>query len=200
MDILLVTAVVLGGLQALRSQRLLTAALWLAVSSALAATILYRAGAPEVAVIELSVGAGLVTILFVFSIAIAGEETMNGRSLVPTTLAWLLIVIAAALLGWAVLPFKAVEPASTELPFASVLWEQRSLDVLVQIGLIFAGVMGILGLLTEPKIEEAADSAVSHTTVQWTEPQAAPPNIMNQGKRLNGFKPDTIPTPEKEAV
>jgi hypothetical protein len=30
-----------------------------------------------------------------------------------------------------------------------MLWEQRGLDMLVQIGLIFAGVLGVLGLLAD---------------------------------------------------
>jgi len=33
--------------------------------------------------------------------------------------------------------------------FAEMLWQQRGLDVLVQIVLIFAGVLGLLGLLAE---------------------------------------------------
>ena len=32
---------------------------------------------------------------------------------------------------------------------ASVLWQQRVLDVWIQIVLIFSGVMGVLGLLSE---------------------------------------------------
>lgn len=160
---LLTAAVVLGGLQAFRSRRLLAAALWLAVCSALAATLLYWAGAPEVAVFELSVGAGLVTILFVFSIAIAGEDAMNARALVPPVLAWLLIVVLAVLLGRSVLPLEMPETAAAEPPFAVVMGEQRSLDVLVQIGLIFAGVIGILGLVTEPAAEVVEKPAVVQT-------------------------------------
>lgn len=159
-DSLLVAAIILGGLKGLRSERLITAALWLAITSALTATLLYRAGALEMAVIELSVGAGLVTILFVFSIAIAGDDGMRTRSLVPPLLAWLLIGGAAVLLVWSILPLGAVETAVDEAPFAVVLWEQRSLDVLVQIGLIFAGVIGILGLLAEPEIVRSEHPAI----------------------------------------
>jgi hypothetical protein len=32
---------------------------------------------------------------------------------------------------------------------ADVLWKQRALDVWVQVALIFSGVMGVLGLLSE---------------------------------------------------
>ena len=55
--LLLLGAVVCAGM-AVRA-RPLHAALWLAALSALISIVLYRLGAPEVAVIELSVGAGL---------------------------------------------------------------------------------------------------------------------------------------------
>ena len=74
-DVLTVAAIFVCALMAVREERLLISALWLAGTSALAALVMYRLGAPEVAVIELSVGAGLVTVLFVFAINIAGEDT-----------------------------------------------------------------------------------------------------------------------------
>lgn len=157
-DILLVTAIVLGGLKALRAGRLLVAVLWLTLSSALIATILYRTGAPEIAAMELSVGAGLVTVMFVFSIAIAGEDAMGAQTLIPPALAWLLIVGAAVLFAVPILPVETVETAVSEPTFAAMLWEERALDVLVQIGLIFAGVLGILGLLTEPAVERKKET------------------------------------------
>ncbi len=75
-DLLIVAATLVCALQAVRSRRLLMSALWLAGASALVALMMYLLGAPEVAVIELSVGAGLVTVLFVFAINIAGEEPL----------------------------------------------------------------------------------------------------------------------------
>lgn len=167
-DILLVVAIILGGLQAFRTKRLLVAVLWLAVTSALVATTLYRAGAPEMAAMELSVGAGLVTVMFVFTIAIAGEEAMEARTLIPPALAWLLIVAAAVLLAIPILPIEPLEPAASEVPFSAMLWEERGMDVLVQIGLIFAGVLGILGLLTEPAVERETETTVGEKPV--TEP------------------------------
>jgi uncharacterized MnhB-related membrane protein len=163
-DILLIAAVILSGLQAIRACRLLTAVLWLAVTSALVAATLYRIGAPEVAVMELSVGAGLVTVMFVFSITIAGEDAMNARALIPPALAWLLIVAAAVLLAWPILPIEPLETAASEPSFSTMLWEERGLDVLVQIGLIFAGVLGVLGLLTEPAVERKKVTAIDKKT------------------------------------
>src|SRR5512135_3843744 len=68
---------------AIRARRLLTSAIWLAGVSALVSIVLYLYGAHEVAVIELSVGAGLVTVLFVFAISIAGDDPIDRRPVLP---------------------------------------------------------------------------------------------------------------------
>ena len=86
--VLLLVGIVICALGAVRSRRLLVSALWLAGCSAMVAVMMYLLGAREVAVIELSVGAGLVTVLFVFAINIAGEEIKVVRSILPRPLAW----------------------------------------------------------------------------------------------------------------
>lgn len=151
-SILAVVGGVICALMAIRSQRLLVSALWLAGSSALVALLMYLMGAYQIAVIELSVGAGLVTVLFVFAINIAGEETPGLLALMPKPLAWALVGLAVLLLGWMALPtFGAQIPIPVEGTFATVVWSERRLDVLLQIILIFSGVLGILGLLAEGK-------------------------------------------------
>ena len=74
-------AAIVCAYRAMVTQRLLICSLYLACVSASVSGILYLLGAQQVAVIELSVGAGLVTVLFVFAINIAGEETVDVRSL-----------------------------------------------------------------------------------------------------------------------
>ncbi len=147
---MLIVAASLGcALQAIRSPRLLLCAIWLAGTSALVALLLYLLGAPEVAVIELSVGAGLVTVLFVFAINIAGDEPVGARALVPRPLAWAALALAGGLLAWFIVPgVREVVGAPDGSRFSAVLWESRTLDLLLQVVLIFAGVLGVLGLLT----------------------------------------------------
>ncbi len=149
-DLLIVAAIFVCALMAVRESRLLLSALWLAGTSALVALILYRLGAPEVAVIELSVGAGLVTVLFVFAINIAGEDMPALRALVPAPLAWVVAIAAIAIGGWMAVPTLGATPGLPQTtPFATVLWEDRSLDVLLQVVLIIGGVLAVLGLLAE---------------------------------------------------
>jgi uncharacterized MnhB-related membrane protein len=153
--------------QAIRARRLLTSALWLGGTSALLSVALYVYGAYQAAVIELSVGAGLVTVLFVFAINVAGEGAIGARAPfgVPRPLAWGLVAVAVILLGWSILLLGTTPAASTitEPALATVLWQERGLDVLVQVVLIFAGVLGLLGLLAEarPPLGGAAAAEVA---------------------------------------
>src|SRR5512133_1206204 len=98
--VIVVAGLLVCAVQAVRAPRLLHSALWLAGTSALTALEMYLLGAPEVAVIELSVGAGLVTVLFVFSINIAGEETIVLQPIVPRPLTWLVVGSVVGLLAW----------------------------------------------------------------------------------------------------
>jgi len=145
---------VVCAIQAIRVHRLLISALWLAGCSALVALLMYLLGSPEIAVIELSVGAGLVTVLFVFAINIAGEEVFAVHSLVPRPVSWLLVAASVVLLTWMTLPtFLSAPVSGPQVGFAEVLWQDRWLDLLLQIVLIFAGVLGVIGLLADEDVD-----------------------------------------------
>jgi NADH:ubiquinone oxidoreductase subunit 6 (subunit J) len=150
LNIVLTIAAIVCAIQAIRAGRLLFSALWLAGTSAIIALLLYALGAPEVAAIELSVGAGLVTILFVFAISVAGDEAIPGGAVVPRPLAWGLIGLTVILMGWLVLKQPLAEVStSTATSFTQMLWEQRGLDMLIQLVVIFSGVLGMVGVLSE---------------------------------------------------
>ena len=135
--------------RAMLSKHLLPAALYLAGVSALVTMTLYLLGAYEVAVIELSVGAGLVTILLVYALSVVGEDSFDPTSIIPKPFALILVAAVIALMGWMAYPLVLRPEVSGETLLADVLWKQRALDVWIQIGLIFSGVIGILGLLSE---------------------------------------------------
>ena len=153
--ILIVTLAVVCAIQAVIASRLLHSALWLAGTSVLTAIIMYMLGAAEAGVIELSVGAGLVTVLFVFAINIAGEEVIGVKSILPKWLVWTSVILAIGLTIFLVLKWVGIIPNPTnqmELQ-ASILWDDRYLDLLLQVVLIFAGVLGVVGLLAHGKHE-----------------------------------------------
>lgn len=172
-NFILIMGAVLCALQAILTKRLIRAALWLAGVSALISLVLYQIGAHEVAVIELSVGAGLVTILFVFGISIAGEDAMDAPGVTPRFLSSGLALLLVALLVWFILPVEHLTPPQPDTSFSVMLWEERGLDMLVQIGLIFAGVLGVLGLLADEVREvqrQLGEEPETETAVSQPEP------------------------------
>jgi NADH:ubiquinone oxidoreductase subunit 6 (subunit J) len=148
---ILVGAAIFSAIQSLRADSLLRSAIWLAGVSVLISIVIYLLGAHRVAVIELSVGAGLVTVLFVFAISVAGGEGIGERSLIPKPLAWGLIIFSGLLLIYFVLPIKASISTVSETSLATVFWQDRSLDLLVQVALIYSGALGLVGILAEAK-------------------------------------------------
>jgi NADH:ubiquinone oxidoreductase subunit 6 (subunit J) len=151
--LLLIVVAVVFAFQAIRARGLIASALWLAGVSALTALVLFLYGAHQVAVIELSVGTGLVTVLFVLAINIAGDNPMAAGWVVPLPFAIGVSLLFVLVLGWMVLSALAAPAVSTPATtvFSDVFWQSRGLDVLVQVVLIFSGVLGFLGLLAEVK-------------------------------------------------
>lgn len=165
----LIVGAVLCAVQAVRAPKLLASVLWLAGVSVLLSTVFYLMGAIQIAVIELSVGAGLITVLFVFAISLAGDEALEAPSIVPRPVAGFLVMLAIALIGLQMLPLAPAEPTVAAVPFVEMLWQERGLDLLVQVVLIFAGVVGVLGLIGQPtkageyeEFEDGISDVVSH--------------------------------------
>ena len=98
---------------------------------------------------DLSVGAGLVTVLLVYAVRVVGEDAVDPPSVVPQPLAFGLVGRIVVLLGWMAYPAVPAYFEHGSLSLAISLWETRVLDVWIQIALIFSGVMGVLGLLSE---------------------------------------------------
>jgi len=146
--------------RAMISKHLLPSTLYLACVSALASITLYLLGAQEVAVIELSVGAGLVTVLLVYVLSVVGDDNLDPTSIIPKPLAFVLVATITILVAWMAFPLVTSPSTTPEVTLAQVLWKHRALDVWVQVALIFSGVMGVLGLLSEKehKIEIQKES------------------------------------------
>lgn len=163
MTTVLLLGAIAAAVQAVRSRQLISVALWLAGVSAFVSLLMFQMGAHAVAVIELSVGAGLVTILFVFAMSITGTANLRRPSVVPRMVAGSVMVLLLALLLWLMAPAAqtAVADPAAQLPFSVMLWQERGLDVVLQIGLIFGAVMCILGLLTDVRETTLAETAVA---------------------------------------
>jgi NADH:ubiquinone oxidoreductase subunit 6 (subunit J) len=158
---LLILLTLYCALMAVVCVRILHAALWLAVVSALTSLMLYRLGAWQIAVIELSVGAGMVTVLMVFAISLVGEPTDDVTPQNRTPL--VLVFIPFALILALVVPLLPAAPSTANPPVEMLLWQRRGLDMVAQVVVLFSAVLGVLGLL-EPSRESASQTDLEEQT------------------------------------
>ena len=135
--------------RAIVAKRILSATIYLACISAFTSAIIYLLGAAQVAVMELSVGAGLVTVLLVYALSVVGDDAWDPASVIPKPLAFALVGLTAIVFGWMAFPAVPAYFERGSMTLAVSLWQTRVLDVWIQIVLIFSGVMGVLGLLSE---------------------------------------------------
>ena len=129
---------------------LLYVAVSLATISGVLALVLFLFGANIAGVFELSVCAGLITVLFIATVSLTKDSDQKVETRLPAYFVPLVILIFVGIdyfiIQWVThsLPASVVpQPSGT---FQRVFWELRSADILGQIGLIGAGVFGILAL------------------------------------------------------
>ena len=84
---LLLAGAIFCAYRATVSKRILSSTLYLACISALTSVVIFMLGATQVAVMELSVGAGLVTVLMVYALSVVGEDALDPTSVIPKPLA-----------------------------------------------------------------------------------------------------------------
>jgi len=173
--LILVIGALICAYRAMTSPRILSSTIYLACVSAAVATMLYLLGAYQVAVIELSVGAGLVTVLLVYAISVVGDDASDPGPVIPRPVAVGLALLTAVMLGTMAYSLPSTVVIGRVPPLIRALWEQRVLDVWIQMVLIFAGVLGILGLLAEGKSTHAKAHGIAgngHRTVKVVPPTA----------------------------
>jgi NADH-quinone oxidoreductase subunit J len=154
LDVFLLTAMTAAAVWTVMRGSLLRAVIALALTSIALTAIMFRLGAPIAAVFELSVCAGLITVVFMSTVSLTKplthKETLEYTKsrikrfwLLP-----LLIALAASALLYVTIPINFTLPAAPEATtsFRNVLWENRQFDLLGQILIIFAGVFGVVVL------------------------------------------------------
>ena len=137
---------------------LLKAAVALAAASVFLSVVLFQHGAWVAAVFELSVCAGLITVLFVSTVSMTKDSDQNEESKITGFLlpAFLLFFIGVdyIALKW-IGPFihqvahaanESTQAATGTSGFSAEFWGTRTTDVLGQSALILAGVFAILAL------------------------------------------------------
>ncbi len=146
----LLIGLVLFSVLALLIKDLLRSAISLAAASLLLGIVFFRMGAPYAAVFEISVVAGLITVLFVLTIALtkAGDEVRESRiANVVFPLVFVAFVVIDALVMKSLLGKVPALAAGAETgSFGEVLWRGRTFDLVGQIAVILAGVFAVLAL------------------------------------------------------
>jgi len=141
---------------------LLKASVAMAVLSAVLAIIMFALNADLAAALELSVCAGLITVIFISAISMTRmrtEEENKARikdrrrrfAFLPVIL--IVALCAALFIFWPELNHFIIEPgiAGDTASEFETLWEKRLVDLLGQVIIVLAGVFGILIFFKEDK-------------------------------------------------
>jgi NADH-quinone oxidoreductase subunit J len=154
----LLIGVVLFSVLAIALKDLLKSAISLAVSSLLLGITFFRMGAPYAGVFEISVVAGLITVLFILTIALtkAGEEVRESKLVNwAFPLVFVAFIVIDGLVMKSLLGKVPALAAGTETGvFGDVLWKGRTLDLIGQIAVILAGVFAVLALFRKRDTHE----------------------------------------------
>jgi NADH-quinone oxidoreductase subunit J len=157
-QILLLSGLVLFSILAILSRDLIKSAISLAVASLLLGIIFFRMGAPYAGVFEISVVAGLITVLFILTIALTKAEGDVLESKVAR-LAFPLFFVVFILIDFFVMKgllqkVPALQGAAEQGSFGDVLWKQRSFDLVAQLAVILAAVFAVLALFRKRNKDE----------------------------------------------
>ena len=149
MQVFLLICLVAFSVLAVLLRDLLKAAISLAVASIFLAIIFFKLKSPYIGVFEISVVAGLITVLFITAIALTRGEGDVQESKKA------LLVFPAFFIAFIIIDIIIMRKLMSNLPalvnpdegnFGQVLWGKRTLDLVGQIGIIFAGVFSVLAL------------------------------------------------------
>lgn len=170
LDVILLVVMAAGALWAVMAADLLKSAIGLAAASAILAVIMFRLMAPLAAVFELSVCAGLITVIFVSVISLtqpglagAGSAKKRLGRYIVLPLAVLIGGIALSIFMLKCLPVSllaglpdltALVAQSPAKDVRSVLWGERQLDLFGQVVVLLTGVFGVVVLFKERKNKE----------------------------------------------
>jgi NADH:ubiquinone oxidoreductase subunit 6 (subunit J) len=146
----LLVGVVIFSVLAILLRDLLKSAIALAAASLLLGILFFRMNAPYAGVFEISVVAGLITVLFVLTIAL----TKTGGDVAESRLVnWVFpivfvafVVIDALVMKGLMGKIRALAGGAESGTFGEVLWRTRTYDLVGQIAVILAGVFSVLAL------------------------------------------------------
>lgn len=167
-NLILLTLLTLASLWAVLRGSLIRSAIALAVASIILTIIMFRLNSPLAAVFELSVCAGLITVIFMSTISLTKpmtrEETlvMTGDRIkrfwyLPVILVAVSVILTVKNIPW---DFMVNQKLSIQnLDIRHIIWNLRQNDLLGQIIILLAGVFGVVALF-KYKPDKPSDSQI----------------------------------------
>jgi len=154
----LLIGLVLFSILAVLAKDLIKSAIALAVGSLLLGIVFFRMGAPYAGVFEISVVAGLITVLFILTIALTkaeGEVAESKAALWAFPVFFVLFILIDALVMKGLMNKVPALPGPAETgAFGDVLWKQRTFDLVGQLAVILSGVFAVLALFRKRDKDE----------------------------------------------
>lgn len=160
-DLTLLILMTASAVWTVMGRSLLKATVGLAITSILISAIIFRLNSPLAAVFELSVCAGLMTVIFVSAISLTkpltpGEIKKGARERMKR-FRYMPLLMAAAAACFLLLRIPSV-PVLRENPSLldprNVMWNIRQLDLFGQIIIIITGAIGVVILFEEKKLDD----------------------------------------------
>ncbi|MDD4900482.1 MAG: hypothetical protein PHT31_05935 [Candidatus Omnitrophica bacterium] len=156
LHLVILIALIFAALWTVMTRSLIRSAIGLALTSAILTIVMFALNAPLAAVFELSVCAGLISVLFVSTISLThplSRQEILQHMKDRLTRFWylpILVAVCAIILSALDIKFSLKLPAhETENDVRVVLWNLRQFDILGQIIVLLSGVFGVVILFRE---------------------------------------------------
>lgn len=154
--VLSLALLVAAGIYTVMARSLISGAIALGMTSMVLSIVMFFLASPLAAVFELSVCAGLITVVFVSAIALTTPmsrtemlEATRHRSARYWPLPVLLVVLSLVAVAFGLPQAPSVARAATSDLVGQVLWSQRGLEILGQMVLLLTGVLGVVVLFKQ---------------------------------------------------
>src|SRR5450830_1060575 len=155
-DIVILILLTLAALWTVMTNSLLFAAIGLALTSAVLTIVMFRLNSPLAAVFELSVCAGLISVVFISVTTMTQPQSQQevaqhtrdrlGRF---KFLPLIVILVALALVILNLKPGAPLAVPEIGEDVRNILWNQRPIDLIGQVLILLAGVFGVVILFKE---------------------------------------------------
>jgi len=138
--------------------RLIRSIIGLALTSVILSIIMFRLNSPFAAVFELSICAGLISVIFITTVSYTqrvSKERLFIRMRERFTRFWYLpfivVSIAVLLFHFYKVPDIEISKIARESDVRIILWNMRQLDLLGQVIILLIGVFGVVVLFKEAR-------------------------------------------------